>query len=172
VTLSPASSAGGTVTAAGIQATFTAAGQIYQGTGAGTGALVFPPGYEFDYVAITAGVTIVTATTVITGNAVTYDGATRVKVEFFTYQLVAAAVGQATIDLYEGATHVAVLDFLEAASGASLLAPCFASTFITPSAGAHTYTIKGTSGSGTGTVGAGSGAAGNPVPAYYRVTKA
>jgi len=59
------------------------------GGSAGTGAWVYPPGYQFDYAEITSVVTV-TATTdgnnqgtaVIDGAAFTYDGATRVLIEF------------------------------------------------------------------------------------------
>lgn len=149
------------------------------GGSSGTGAWVYPPGYELDYVQITSPVTNATGTpaTAITGNAVTYDGATRVKLEVSASALyVTGASGTSSkLHLFEGSTDLGILAQLyDALGSAELDAPVYRAVFLTPTAGAHTYLIKLARDDGTGTAGlvAGAGGAATAYPAWYRITRA
>ncbi len=86
----------GTVTAVGggssgvaTDAIWTTSGKVAVATGTATATEQWPPAHEFDYVQITSPVTpgVVaegSATTIITGNSVTYDGSTVVMIEFYS----------------------------------------------------------------------------------------
>lgn len=148
------------------------------GSAGSAAAAVYPPGYEFDYVQITAPVTTTSSVDAITGNAVTYDGSTRIKIEFYavTVYSSSASQGQPTVNLYEGATDLGVLQanpYL-GTSTAELDVPGYGVRFLTPSAGAHTYKLKLVRAGSSGTVGVAAGAGGTAthVPAFMRITKA
>lgn len=134
---------------------------------------------QYDYVEITANVTTAgAAVDAITGNAVTYDGATRIKIEFYSPQLFIQtnATGLA-VNLYEGASDLGQVCGLYASTGttiAELDGPGYGCRFLTPTAGSHTYKFKLSRVTGAGTVGisAGSGGAGVMVPAFLRITAA
>ncbi len=128
------------------------------------------PGFELDYAQITADVSVSgssgSPTSVIDGNAVTYDGSTRIKIEFFTAQL--ASGSQALIvQPYRDSTG---LDRL-AQMGPGLTTPGGTFTFFdTPSAGSHTYHIKAWVNGGT--AGIITAVSGTYQPAYQRITVA
>jgi hypothetical protein len=139
-------------------------------------------GAEWDFRQITSDVSSITATTeaaattVITGNAVVYDG-TRVKLEFFAPEIVnVAGSGSNKVSLVflRDATVVGQAVILETGSsflnGAAPRAECFD----TPSPGSHTYSVKAFSAatSPNYTMKAGAGGSGNLVPAFLRVTAA
>lgn len=135
------------------------------------------PGYEYDYVQITANVTptattSATANSIIDGNSVTYDGSTRIKIEVFCPAYGdSGASFNGIINLYDGITELGVLAQLDSVSG-GFISPIYGCRFLTPSSGAHTYHIKGWKGSGAPVFRANNGAAGNYMPAWYRITKA
>lgn len=143
---------------------------------------VLSGGGEWDYKQATADVTGINATTeggastVITGNAVTFDG-TRVKLEFFAPEIVnvgGTGTNKLTVVFLRDSTVIGQVVVLERGStfgnGESAKAECFD----TPSAGSHSYAVKAFSAatSPNYTVKAGAGGSGNLVPAYLRVTKA
>lgn len=178
MTLSPSSSRSGAPTAAQINGLFTAAGQVFQGTGNGTGALTVNPGYEYDYVEATASLTITatsigTAQVFLQGNAVTYDGATRICVE--VYWPWTDVVGNAQVvytDLYDGATRLGEGSVQKSSTIEEFLGPCTWRRFLTPTAGAHTFAVKTYCTANNGSaLAAGAGGA-DYLPAYIRVTKA
>lgn len=175
MTLSPTSSrASGAPTLAQITALFAASGQVFQGTGAGTGGLALPPDYQYDYVEATGTVAVTSTnaaapTTIITHNAVTFDGATRVLIEFYCYN---AQPNNQNISfaLWDGATDLGLVTNNISAvtqSGAAVVAR----RFMTPSAGAHTFSWRGFVNAGTVNVNAGAGGAGTPMPMWARITK-
>lgn len=178
MTLVPASSHGGTVDAAAVEALFTANGQIFQGTGVGTGVLTLNTGYQFDYVEVTASLvitatTIGTAQTFLQGNAVTYDGATRICIE--VYWPWTDIVGNAQViytDLFDGATRLGEGSVQKSSTIEEFLGPCHYRRYLTPTAGSHTYALKSycTANNGSG-LSAGLGGA-DYLPAYIRITKA
>jgi hypothetical protein len=142
----------------------------------------YPPGYEIDYVAITSPVNITatseaTADTIVTGNAIAYDGSTAVNLEFFCpyYTAIASAARDHLLTLYDGASSIGFMALMSWPSSASSQRPGPVRTVVrfTPSAATHTYSIRGyVSAAGTGVVGAGAGpAASTHMPAYIRITK-
>jgi hypothetical protein len=153
----------------------------------GAPAWKYPPGYEFDYVQITSPVTV-TATTdgnnqgtaVIDGNAVTYDGSTRIKIEFSAPYMAATGGGANNylLNVYDGTTDLGRIYNLELSwgSGTQEASPIYGALFLTPTNAAHTYHIRGWKsvggGSPTMSVGAGAGGASAYVPAWYRITRA
>ena len=138
---------------------------------------------EYDYVEVT-GTSTITATAdgnsggtaVIYGNAVTYDGSTRVKIEFYAPYLQYNVAGQSIlVNLYDGTTDLGRLCNMGPPSAtATDLAPAKGERYLTPSAGSHTYHIRAwkSSASGTAIVGGGAGGASAYMPAFMRITKA
>jgi hypothetical protein len=176
--ISGSSGGGGAVTAAAIEATFTAAGQVYQGTGSGTGALVLPPGFEINYTQITASVNITdtseaTATALISPGVVTFDGGA-VLVEVFAYTLTGPTSGFVSLTLFEGATEITRLAVFQGfVTGAQVNETVMAHYRFTPSVGSHTYKVCGfvASTAGTPVLVAGSGGPAGNAPSYIRFTK-
>lgn len=133
---------------------------------------------QLDYVERNTDLTVVgstaaTATTWITGNSVTYDGATRIKIEAGSPEVaVNVAVAECLLVLWEGATNLCALATVGQAVG-SLLS-CYGAVFFTPTAGAHTYTMKAwkTAAGATVTVRGGNTTGGQYAPAWYRITSA
>lgn len=139
-------------------------------------------GGEWDFKQATADITGINATTeagastVITGNSVTYDG-TRVKLEFYTPEIVNVAgtgTNKLTVVFLRDSTVVGQAAIVESGSSFSDREGAKAECFDTPAAGAHTYAVKAFSAatSPNYTVKAGAGGSGNLVSAYLRVTKA
>lgn len=136
-------------------------------------------GFEIDYAQITSSASITatteaTATTVVTGNAVTYDGATVVLVHFFapgwTHNQTRNTMG---IVLYDGAASIGQIGVWRSTANANDdygIINCFAR--ITPSAAAHTYSVRAYVQNATATIRAGTGGSGQNYPAFIRITKA
>lgn len=135
----------------------------------------FPPGYEWDYVQFTApvgcvGTTEATATTIVTGNAVNFDGAPVIITFGCDYvQLPSNVVTR--LWLYEDGVSIGELAVFRDTDAATALTPPYVQRRHTPSAGVHTYSVRGSTASGTFTIDAGAGGAGNPFPGYLRITK-
>lgn len=148
--------------------------------------------HEWDYAQITASVGIPgsgtegTATSVIAGNSVTYDG-TRVKIEaWLPYQYNASGAGDTSSDVFGvllrdatvlGQFRISDQDSTNTGTpvrnqGGTALGVFFD----TPSAASHTYTVKAFAPSSWGTAGfqitAGAGGSGKQLPAWLRVTAA
>lgn len=166
------------------QVTVDAAGRVTAAasvgiTGGGGG------GTELDYVQITAAVTVTATadgngngTAVIDGNAVTYDGATRVCIEFFCPL---AAINPSFqqhsvyVNLYDGTTDLGRLGRVTAdVAAVSEVVPFFGRLFLTPTAAAHTYHVRAwkDAAGDTAILTAGAGGASAYLPAYYRITTA
>ena len=135
---------------------------------------------EYDYVEKTTNTTI-TATTdgngngtaIIDGNSVTYDGSTRIKIEFYTPVIEINEPNVAHINLYDGTTDLGRVIVQGVGAGtANMDFTGYFARFLTPSAGAHTYHIRGWKTSGTMTVAGGAGGASTNMPAWYRITAA
>ena len=142
-------------------------------------AYAYPPGYEYDYVQITSSVTITgttdaTATAVIDGNAVTYDGSTRIKLEFFALGASITSAQELLVVVYDGATDLGKLAVLvnDSATATHDEGPLYGAMFLTPSAGAHTFHVKAWKTGGTISIYAGAGGAGAVLPTWYRITQA
>lgn len=177
--LVPPSSSGG-VTVASIGALFTATGQVLQGTGNGTGAVVLPAGFEIAYDQITAPVAIVsttegTPTTIIGGTAHTYE-ALPYLFSFYApvITLPSTVSGSSTVLLIQDGASIGriwaanneVVAVVGSAGGWGTLR-------FTPSAGSHTFAIAAfvTATTGAPAVVAGAGGAAAYAPAFIRATK-
>jgi hypothetical protein len=146
---------------------------------AGAGAVTFgaaaSASAERDYKQITASVTGIVAateaaaTTIIAGNTVTYDG-TRNKIEFFAPGVLNTNGPLATFVVLRDATVLGQAH-ASAVAGVTDFAVSFA-LFDTPTAAAHTYTVKAFGNGNSFDVQAGVGAAGALLPAFLRVVKA
>ena len=146
----------------------------------GSVAWDLPPGYEFSYIEFTSAVSITattegTANTVVTSDAVTYDGSTAILIDFFSYTAGPPSGGNNTLQLwlYDGASSIGTLGQINITNAAAAnLKSLRLARRLTPSAASHTYSVRGSVNTGTGTVYAGAGGTGNAVPGYIRITKA
>ena len=139
------------------------------------------PGGEFDHVEYTAGTVSVTATaeasanTLVTGNAVAYDGATPIIVEFFCPR-VAPNTGTAgdytIIYLFDGSTSIGIMALEQTPAASSAGRSVLARRRITPSNASHTYSARAITNSGTASFYNGAGGLGNHPPMYLRQTRA
>lgn len=133
---------------------------------------------ELDYVAGTANVnttatTAATATAIITGNAVTYDGVTPVVIEFHAVRMFNSVANVDTnLNLYDGATDLGRIAKSVGISGQAGDATIVGARRLIPTAGSHTYSVKGwVSVASTGTVVGGAGGVGVDTPMFIRVHK-
>lgn len=153
-------------------------------TGAGVGTAVaweYPPGYRMDYAAITTGVTVAsttpgTGTTIVNGASVTYANIPY-RVKFFSPSVNTplATNGFVGIELYVDGTVVGTIGVvLSVLNTAAIRAPVNLEYIWTPSAGAHTVSIRAfrdTTGTGTAVVAAGASGSNVLVAAFVEVLK-
>jgi len=133
-------------------------------------------GAKLDYAELTSNFTVTatsaaTATACITGNPVSYDGATEVSIEVFLPTAEISTTAAVVFDLYDGPTDLGIIaqTYPQASSGSSG-DTLIGRRWLTPSAGSHTYSIRAWKSGGTATVYAGAGGAGAYLPAYMRIT--
>lgn len=133
---------------------------------------------ELDYKQITADVSVAAtteaaATTVITGNSVTFDGS-RVKIEFFSPSIViGGGITYLTVVLLRDAVVIGqARSGFAGGTGPIEEMALKAEVFDTPTAGAHAYSIKAFVSGSSGVVRAGLGVSGALLPAFLRVTRA
>jgi hypothetical protein len=133
-----------------------------------------PPGTQVDYTEVTSSPTSVAttaagATAVITGGAFTYDGTTPVWVEFYCPAVHNSGAGNTvTFDLWDSVSGD--LGKLWSTNvNASNDNGVMAARKLTPTAAAHTYSIRMWVSAGTGTMDCGVGGAGVFLPAFLRI---
>jgi hypothetical protein len=137
------------------------------------------PGAELDYAQITSPVNVTataeaTADTIVTGNAVVYDGSTPIIVEFVADQMrpdTSAGGHYIGIYLFDGSSSIGFMGFHNIAGGSTAI-PANMRRRLTPSAATHTYSIRAAVNAGTGLISAGAGGSGAEMPAFLRITKA
>ena len=136
------------------------------------------PGTAWDYAQITSNVTVsaaseATATTVVSGSTITYDG-TAVIVEFFAPAVYPAPNDLVSFWLYLDGSSIAHLGLLSATptTGNGMIIPVTLRYMYTPTAGGHTFSIRASRSATNATIYAGAGGQGVYVPAFLRVTKA
>lgn len=179
-------------------AIWDAAGDLAVGTGANTAARLaigatngmavrrvsgavawaFPPGHELAYVENTSGDITITATTegtgqeIVSAGAVTFDGSTRVCIEFYCPQTYSGGGNGLIFDLSDGGTEIGRMGMVFA-DGVDNRSAILLRRFLTPSAASHTYAIQAwKSGASTMEVSAGAGGTGASMPTYIRITVA
>lgn len=133
-----------------------------------------------DYAQITANVNVThteaSADTILTGNPLTFDGATLVKVEFYA-QVVEIPAGyyDFNLGLWDNGTLTRLLvgRFHNANVNSPEDVEAYGCCYLTPSAGSHTYAIRAYRSSGSpptaSIVAAGDGVGDNFPPAFYSV---
>lgn len=145
----------------------------------GTGAWSAPGGggsTVYDYVQLTSSTAVSSSnsaapTTLITGNSVAYSGSVLVSIEIFLPAIRTGASGEIILQIWEDSTN---LGDLCAATSPSAIADYggFARLYRTPSAGSHTYYLKGYFVGASGSVRAGTFGGGSWAPAHLRVASA
>lgn len=125
---------------------------------------------ELDYVALTASVNITSIdslhpTIITVGKTIIYDGFTRIKIEFMCPQVNITSADSIQFMLYDGETPVCPIGCVVSSSAMNM--PIKLETFITPTIGAHIYSVRGYSTTGTQTLVFDTNGAG-----YYRITNA
>lgn len=169
------------VSAAGNVATdaiWTTSGKVAVATGTATATEQWPPGHEFDYVAVTSALTVTavtegTAQTFITGSSVAYDGSTIVIIEVYCPGVQGSSTNNSSmlVILYEDSTLLGIIGQTRSSAN-SATSPMLARVRRTPSNASHQYIAKVYSTAGTdGVLNAGTGGTGNRVAAYLRVIK-
>lgn len=115
-----------------------------------------------------------TANTVATASAITFDGSTAVMIEFF-----AAAWEHSVADtlsevwLYDGSSSIGrFARFTSLPVAGRALGPLMMCRRLTPSAAAHTYSVRASTASGTLLIYGAAGGAGTTVPGFIRIVKA
>lgn len=128
---------------------------------------------EIDYVEVTTdknitATTAATAETFITGNSKTYDGNTRIKIEFWTQMAAPASGSWAVINLWQDSTDLGRIGQIgiTSSNGGTIKGEFYT----TPSSGSHTYYIKAWTTSGTAVLYAAS--ASSALPSFLRITRA
>lgn len=134
---------------------------------------------ELDYVAVTSNVNITatteaTANTIVTSSTLSYDGSTVVMIEVFTDSMSSQATSGINfiLYLYEDGSSIGIIARSTNVANAALRVPAHGMRRITPTAGSHTYSIRGTTGSGTSIFLCGAGGSGNEAPGFIRITRA
>jgi hypothetical protein len=150
--------------------------------GSGGALADMPPGREISYnefqgeVSVTATSEATATQIVAMPSAYTFDGATPVWIEFFApgFDTIPIADNDFTIWLYDG-TSIGRLGFsnIHATSGTPHFGhPIYVKRKITPSAAAHTYSIRGSTFGQPWSIHAGGGGAGTYMPGFIRVSRA
>lgn len=155
----------------------TAGQALVWNSGTSKWAPTHPPGYEYTRASFTAPVTSTavtegTAATVKASSSVTYDG-TEVCIEFFAPWVTHNTNGSGIILLlYEDATLLGEITRTQVALANDKVPIGSLRVFRTPTAAAHTYTVKMWGSAGTQTVAAGAGGTGAAVAGYIKIAKA
>jgi hypothetical protein len=136
-----------------------------------------PPGRTLSHVSFTDLVTVSAtaegaANTVVTANALTFDGATPVWIEFFAPSVDPGATLSSAIILvlYDGASSVGIFGVVQNDAANTLRAPVLLRRRLIPSAASHTYSIRAYRSASDGTITAGAGTgAGVALPGYISI---
>lgn len=158
------------------------AGKVLTGAGLTTSvAYAYPPGYEFDYAEFTSNVTVnatseATATTLVTGAGVAYDGSTTIIISCFAPAFNTASTGASenlVFVLYDGSSSIGYFGQLgNEVAGKAQVGSAFLQRRLTPSNATHTYSFRAwVTPNTSGTVNAGAGGVAAYVPGFIRQTK-
>jgi hypothetical protein len=135
---------------------------------------------ELDYVEVVSNVTVTSTnssspTTVVDGNAISLNGSTSIKVEFYSPTTPAGSGVAIGFKLYDGATDLGCIGWVGDTSGGDPGDAIYFVAFLRgsriPSNASHTYHIKAYhTSSPNPVIQAGAGGAGTNFPLWYRVT--
>ena len=139
-------------------------------------------GEQLDYAQTTSDTGITastegTAITIVSGAALNFDGNTTIVVEFWASVYAANSVGtNLTMYLFQDGSSIGIIgEFRNNVATNGVNTPVFCTAYLTPTAGSHTYSIRGASSVAGGnnlTVYAGAGGSGNRRPAFMRIYRA
>lgn len=143
----------------------------------GTGNAGTP--YEVDYVEFTSAVspnatTEATANTVVTANAVAFDGSTIAIIEFWAFSARpdnGAAIRNMSFYLYDGSSSIGRIGLVTTPAAQLDNKPVHLMRRLTPSNASHTYSIRAAVSAGTGSIGAGAGGNAADMPGFIRISK-
>lgn len=131
---------------------------------------------EIAYVEFTSTVSITgseaSPTDVVSAGAESFDGSTRVKIEFYAPAVASTGSAQQTIlSLWDSTTDLGRVFQCGNLSGTQVFG-CYVVRYLTPSNASHTYKIRGFREGGTGTanVQANTGGTGLQMPGFIRLT--
>lgn len=136
---------------------------------------------ELSYVEFTAAVTVTatteaTANTAVTAGAVSLDGSTKIKIEFFCYCAAPPIASSAVMQfwLYDGSTSLGTIGQINSPAAGSTpdFLPVHLDRRFTPSAASHTYSIRASVNAGTGTLYAAAGGVTLAVPGFIAISRA
>lgn len=130
---------------------------------------------ELAYVEFTANVAITatteaTANSVVSAGALSFNGSTRVKIEFYAEYVLAASGASLFLILYDGSSSIGILG--QYGNGVLVFGGANVSRFLTPSNASHTYSVRAYGAASSNSVNAGAGGSGNAMPGYIRITTA
>src|SRR5688500_13091450 len=132
-------------------------------------------GAELAHAEITADVTIsaateATAQTVVSAGAVTFDGTSKVRLEFYTPSVSIPTVTALFLILHDGTNSLGWLCGVSNAAGTNENVVCHAVRVFTPAAGTRTYSIRGYRTASNVSIKAGAGGVGVYLPGFLRLT--
>ena len=132
---------------------------------------------QYDYVEQTTSLTVTatseaTAQAFIDGQAVSYNGTTRIRIEFWIGS-VTVQNGTAVPILVDGSTSLGWLGQIQnGSSTVGIAIPFYGVRFLTPSNASHTFHIKWWKTAGTVVAVTDVGGTGKQLPSWYRITSA
>jgi len=112
------------------------------------------------------GTSLASPTSIVAGSAVTWDGSTKILLEFFAINSTKGTTFFST-GFYEDGSNINQGSYMTA----SPYGFYYSAYRITPTAGSHTYSVKGCVDAGSGQVQCGVGGSGTSAPAYLRITR-
>jgi hypothetical protein len=136
------------------------------------------PGEELDYVEKTTNTSITATTeaaanTVVTANAVAFNGSTTVMIEFFSPSIATQATSSVFVTcwLYDGSSSIGLIGRVRTTAAVAGAWALTGKRRLTPSNATHTYSIRAMTTSGTSTVEGGAGGTAANMPAFIRITR-
>lgn len=116
-----------------------------------------------------AATTAAAATTIVTAASVTVPAATLVTVEVYAPRFQTASAETIFLMLWQDSTDLGMLGRFASGAG-TLFGPVQVRRYLTPGAGAFTYSARAYSSSGTSSIQGGAGGTDTLLPGYIRVT--
>jgi len=112
------------------------------------------------------GTSLASPTSIVAGSSITWDGSTKILLEFYAINSTKGTTSFST-GFYEDGSNINQGSYMTA----SPYGFYYSAYRITPTAGSHTYSVKGCVDAGSGQVQCGVGGSGTSAPAYLRITR-